>query len=78
MAVWKWYNWVAASCPQDRKVLRVNLDESSICLHQGMGRGNVVTSHRESVFNLEPFQKVNRTKHRTNFTYIGIICQSNL
>lgn len=74
IAVWKWYNYTAASCPANKTILRVNLDESSVCIHQGQGRGNVITEHRRGTLGLEPTQKVNRSKHRLNFTYISIIC----
>ena len=47
MATWQLYNYLLTSIPAGKRVLRINLDETSICLFQGRVKGNVFVSKRE-------------------------------
>jgi hypothetical protein len=45
-AVWQWYNCCAARVPAGKAPLRINMDETSVCLFQGGGKGTVVFKRR--------------------------------
>ena len=57
--------------PTGKAVLRVNLDETSVCLFQGGGKGTVFVQKRPGG---EPFQRVSRSKRRSCLTHVGLIC----
>ena len=37
-AAWGWYNYCASRVPVGKRVLRVNMDETAVCLFQGRSR----------------------------------------
>ena len=41
LAVWQWWNYCFSHIPANKKALRVNMDETGVCLFQGHGRGNI-------------------------------------
>ena len=41
-AVWQWYNYAASRVPAGKEPLRINLDETSLCLFQGDAKGTVL------------------------------------
>ena len=49
--------------------MRLNLDETSICLFQGSGRGNVFVAKKRRVI-----QFVTKRKRRAFFTHVAVIC----
>lgn len=57
-----------------KKVLRLNLDETSLCLFQGNRKGNVFISKKEP----SAAQRVSHTTKRTFLSHIGIICDDPL
>jgi hypothetical protein len=67
MLMWQWYNFVECSVPPARQVLRINLDETAVCLHPDTGKGNVFITTR-------PVYRVQRWKTRTYFTHVAIVC----
>ena len=71
-ASWRWYNYVESQVPPGKEVLRLNLDETSVCLFQGSGRGNVFVSKKRRVA-----QHVPRSVRRRCMTHIGIACEKN-
>jgi hypothetical protein len=70
-ASWRWYNYVSGQVPSTKAVLRLNLDETSICLYQGNVRGNIFVSRGR-----RPTQSVPRAKRRCCLTNIAVICDS--
>ena len=65
-AAWKWYNHLEnAFAP--KPLLRINVDESSICLHQSGGKGTVFAPR-------DTTQRVNQTKKRQSFTLVSFVC----
>ena len=75
-AAWQWWNCAVASMPAGRVPLRVNLDETAICLYQGGSKGVVFCRKRKGGSGAEPFQKVSLAKRRTYLTHIGLICDA--
>jgi hypothetical protein len=71
IAAWQWYNYLAARVPVGRTILRINLDETSICLYQGARFGN----------NFDPnggaaVQNASLARRRTYMTHVAIICDA--
>ena len=71
-AAWQWWNYCGSQVPTGKAVLRVNLDETSVCLFQGGGKGTVFVQKRRR--GGEPVQRVSRAKRRSCFTHVGLIC----
>lgn len=78
--MWQWWNYVLSEVPNGKAVLRVNLDETSICLFQGAGKGAVFVQKRrprgpgEPAPPAEPVQNVPQAKRRCCLTHIALIC----
>ena len=73
MVAWQWWNAACERVPAGKHVLRINLDETSVCLYQGEQKGNLLLSRRrlkeEGVA-----QKVSRSKRRCCLTHVAVIC----
>ena len=41
MAAWQWWNFCENQVPMGKEVFRINMDETSVCLWQGDGKGIV-------------------------------------
>ena len=70
-AAWRWWNHYEM-LEQRKTLLRVNMDESSICLHQGDGKGTIALDrkrHRE-----DAVQRVSRKTRRRRMTLLAFIC----
>ena len=65
LAAWQWYNFAASNVPAGKQVLRMNLDETALCLHQGPAHGNVFAAHRTA-------QRT--SKRRAYMTHVAVIC----
>ena len=46
-AAWQWFKYAAAQAPTGSTVLRINLDETSVKLFQGDGKGAVFFKEEE-------------------------------
>ena len=57
-----------------RRVLRLNLDETSVCLYQGGGKGTLFHSRRGQDPRGEPVQVASRQQRRACMTHVAIIC----
>lgn len=68
-ASWQWFNYVAGGVPRGRRVLRINADETAICMFQGGGRGNVFLSKSEECQQHAPL-----SQRRTYITHVALIC----
>ena len=74
MAAWQWYNSLAGRVAGGRRILRLNLDETSVSLFQGTGRGAVMFDRKRHHPSDEPVQTANRQKRRACMTHVAIIC----
>ena len=72
-AAWNWYNFLVSKAPPAKTVLRVNIDETSVCLWQGSGKGTIAFGRRRDGVP-EPQQRVPRSLKRTNLTHVAFIC----
>ena len=76
-AVWQWWNCAAGAASQEDpglEVLRLNLDETSVGLFQGGGKGTIVCRKRRLEANREMAQPVNSGRKRTCLTHIALVC----
>ena len=71
-AAWQWWNYLCSEVSGDRVPLRINMDETSICLYQGSGKGAVFTSRKRP--RREHSQKVTANKRRCCLTYVSFVC----
>ena len=39
--MWQWYNWIRASCGEEKPFLHINLDETSVCQWMKLRLGNI-------------------------------------
>ena len=51
-AAWQWSNFWRCKLPAGRRLLRINLDETAVCLFQGGGRGNVFLATADGAVNM--------------------------
>ena len=73
-ALWQWWNCAASHVPPGFVLLRINLDETSICLFQGSGKGAVAFRKGKQCPSEEPVQGVARSTKRSCLTHIGLVC----
>ena len=71
---WRWFNYVSQQVPEGKTALRINVDETSISLCQGDGKGTVFFGKRKRCRGAEPVQKVKKALKRTCVTHIAFIC----
>jgi hypothetical protein len=74
-AVWQWYNCCAARVPAGKRPLRINLDETSVCLFQGGGKGTIAFKRRRDHPSEEPHERASRAKRRCCLTHVAFICE---
>ena len=66
--MWQWWNYCFSHIPANKKALRVNMDETGVCLFQGHGRGNIFSRGDQAT------QHVTRGKQRTYLTHVAFLC----
>jgi hypothetical protein len=66
--VWQWFNFYSASAPPGKEILRVNVDETSVCLFQGGHRGNIFVSKRD-----EPTERAALNQRRSYITHVAFV-----
>lgn len=70
-ATWQWWNYLQSRTPPGKCLLRVNLDETAVCLHQGGGRGSLFVTKRQRAGLVE---SAPTNKRRCYMTHVGLIC----
>ena len=74
-AVWRWYRSLLRLVPPGKRVLRVNMDETSVAAFHGHERGNVIRwQKRGRDAEPEPITWADRKRRRTAFTHAAFIC----
>ena len=68
-ASWRWYNYDSEQAAPTREVLRLNLDETYVCLHQGGSKGNVFITK-----GVRASRQTARWKRRCGLTHVALIC----
>ena len=66
LASWQWWNHLETHIPPGKVPLRINTDETSICLFQGSGKG--------TIFVKKVKQKVSKSQKRKNLTLLSFVC----
>lgn len=67
-AMWQWWNY----CTEGRDVLRINLDETSVCVFQGGMRGTIFAPKARRRSSLR--QHATRNERRSYLTHVAVIC----
>ena len=70
--MWQWWNCAAEHAPAGLELLRINLDETAVCLFQGGGKGTVICRKRR--LSGELVQRVKAGAKRTYLTHIALVC----
>ncbi len=65
--MWQWYKELERPVPPATQLLRINLDETAVCLQPDTGKGNVFITTR-------PVYRLQRWKTRAYFTHVAIVC----
>ena len=72
-ACWQFFNYAEAEAGRrGRTLLRINLDETAVCLYPGRGRGAVFLTKKH--LRDGGGQQVPRWKRRCNMTHIAVLC----
>ena len=67
--MWQWHNYFEANTPPGKKLLRMNLDETALCLHQNDKKGNIFLCKGH-----DAMQKVSLAVRRCYITHVALVC----
>ena len=67
--MWQWWNYYQSLIPAGKSTLKINMDETAICLFQGGGKGNVLLAKGFAAVQHAP-----RSKRRTYMTHVAFVC----
>lgn len=71
VAAFQWYNYLTTCVPAGRTILRINLDETSICLYQGARFGNNFDPNGAAAV-----QNASLARRRAYMSHVAIICDA--
>ena len=74
MIAWQWWNYYESENASGKRVFRMNMDETSICLYQGENKGNVFCHSHKRGHQDAPLQRVSRARLRTCLSHVAFIC----
>jgi len=70
-AAWQWYNYYAANVPHGKQTLRINWDETAICLDQCSKKGNIFVCRGHNAV-----QHVSQAARRAYMTHVALVCDN--
>ena len=70
MATWQWWNYVSCQFSDSREIIRLNMDETSVCLFPGLRKGAIFIDKKRR----PPVCKTPSSKRRCCMTYITFVC----
>ena len=70
-AAWQWWNYLETRTPPGTSLLRINLDETAVCLHQGGRSGNIFVTKQSRAGLVE---SATLGQRRTYLTHVAFIC----
>jgi hypothetical protein len=74
-ALWQWSNFLHDQVEAGKRIVRINIDETSIRLHPDTGKGCLTASTRGLKRQLvTPIRHVPKGSLRGSFSHVGIIC----
>ena len=73
-ATLQWWNYLESQVPTGKTPLRINFDETSICLFQGGGKGTVFMSRKKR----RPTQSVPRGRTRQYMSLVAFVCDQTM
>jgi len=69
-AVWQWWSYYATQVPDGKRPLRINMDETAVCVFQGGGGKGNVFIHKT----VRAVLNVARGPRRTYLTHLAFVC----
>ena len=66
---WQWFSWLEERAPAGKQLLRLNLDETSVCIYPGREAGSVFISKRKA-----PVESAPASKRRRCMTHVAVVC----
>ncbi len=72
--MWQWANWLHTTAAPTKRVVCLNMDETSVKLYQDSGRGFTVVNQRLRLTKGPYTQNVSRAELRATMTHAAIIC----
>ena len=70
-AAWRWWNFYESKASPDKALVRINIDETSLCVHQGSVQGAIF---KRIATTCRVEQQVDSSKRRRNVTFACSIC----
>jgi len=74
---WQWYNYYESQVSADKQILRVNLDETSVCYWQGAQPGILLNRKRHIPGGNPAVTNVSRNTLRATMTHVALICDDS-
>ncbi len=71
---WQWCNYLVSQVAPPKRLLWVNMDETSVAYTYGGARGNVVSKRRRPADAGEPTERLTRGEQRGAITYAAFVC----
>ena len=71
-SVLQWHNQLCTKACPTKKIVRINWDETAVCLFPGPAKGSLVISKEEF-----PAKRVPAAAKRTYFTHVALICDDD-
>lgn len=71
--MWQWWNFSLTEVPAGKRVLRLSMDETAVCLFQGDVRGNLFLAKTD-----QTTQNATRGQQRTYLTHVAYVCDDPL
>ena len=75
-AVWRWYRSLARVLPGTKRILHVNMDETSVPAFHGDMVGNIANWKKRGK-TAEPIVWADRKKRRTAYSHCAFICDDS-
>lgn len=70
-AAWQWWNYLETKAAPGTSLLRINMDETAVCLHQGGRSGSIFVTKQSRAGLLE---SATLGQRRTYITHVAFIC----
>ena len=71
---WQWFNYYESKISTGKRMIRMNLDETPICMYMGGSNGCVARKLDTQARRTEPRETVERRMKRTYMTHVALLC----
>lgn len=74
VALYQWWNYLESLCPENKTVLRINMDETAVKTFIPPGLGLVTTSADRNRHGMKRVTKASRKQQRSCLTHVAFVC----